>query len=526
MKKILWGILGAGNIANDFAQALKATDSCICYAVASRDTNRGKKFAEKWGFEKTYSTYEELLSDSAVQAVYIATPHMNHADLSIAALKAGKAVICEKPAAVNEKMLQQVYDCASQNNTFFMEAMWTKFHPCFLKAMEWIALGKIGELKAVYADFCISGSKDLSATYNTNRLFDLELAGGALLDVGIYPVTAALEAVAASVAKGQKNSLMPEQITVSCRKYESGVDVFDSIGLNFGHTIAHLSCSLDTECGEMFKSARFVGSQGVIEAPLFWMCQQIRLYSSNGELQEEYSNPFKVNGYEYEIEEFCRCLNEEEKDNSVIQTPMHTHGQSLRVIKTLDMIRSQINLVYPFEATDYNIKKETGVLKESGAMHQMELELFEQQIVVYTDGGCSGNPGPGGWGCVILADGLQYTASGGEPNTTNNRMELCAAIAALSAIDQNQNWRTRSVVVIIDSQYVRNGITSWIKAWKKNNWHNAEKQPVKNRDLWEVLDDLNSKLDVTWQWIKGHSGIYYNELCDQLATQEAEKYSR
>ena len=147
-------------------------------------------------------------------------------------------------------------------------------------------------------------------------------------------------------------------------------------------------------------------------------------------------------------------------------------------------------------------------------------------VEMFTDGACSGNPGPGGWGCVILADKMEYTVSGGEALTTNNRMELSAAIAALSAIDQNQEWREQAITVHIDSQYVKNGITSWIRSWKKNGWKNSEKQPVKNRDLWEILDELNSKLNVSWKWVKGHSGNKYNDLCDSLATKEAAKYSR
>ena len=121
---------------------------------------------------------------------------------------------------------------------------------------------------------------------------------------------------------------------------------------------------------------------------------------------------------------------------------------------------------------------------------------------------------------------MEYTVSGGETMTTNNRMELSAAIAALSAIDQNEVWRTQSITVHIDSQYVKNGITSWIKSWQRNGWRNSEKQPVKNRDLWEVLDELNKKLNVTWKWVKGHAGNKYNEMCDAMATQEVMKYSR
>ena len=197
--------------------------------------------------------------------------------------------------------------------------------------------------------------------------------------------------------------------------------------------------------------------------------------------------------------------------------------QSLRVIKVLDAIRSRIGLVYPFENSGYVIKDETQVVKE---VPGKEVKSKPNMVTVYTDGGCSGNPGPGGWGCVILADGMEYTVSGGETMTTNNRMELSAAIAALSAIDQNEVWRTQSITVHIDSQYVKNGITSWIKSWQRNGWRNSEKQPVKNRDLWEVLDELNKKLNVTWKWVKGHAGNKYNEMCDAMATQEVMKYSR
>ena len=148
-------------------------------------------------------------------------------------------------------------------------------------------------------------------------------------------------------------------------------------------------------------------------------------------------------------------------------------------------------------------------------------ELFENEaLVVYTDGGCSGNPGPGGWGCVIIDGEKEQTLSGGEKSTTNNRMELTAAIAALSALAQNPQYRGRPVHVFCDSQYVKNGITSWIRSWKKNGWRTAEKKPVLNRDLWETLDALSASLDITWSWVKGHAGIKYNEQCDELCRKE------
>lgn len=148
---------------------------------------------------------------------------------------------------------------------------------------------------------------------------------------------------------------------------------------------------------------------------------------------------------------------------------------------------------------------------------------MENDIVIYTDGGCSGNPGPGGWGAVILADGKELRLSGGEHNTTNNRMELMAAISALSTVANTPDFNNRSVSVYADSQYVKNGITSWITNWKKNGWRTAAKKPVLNQDLWQKLDALNSSLNVSWNWVKGHAGIEYNEVCDQLCQTEIAK---
>lgn len=148
------------------------------------------------------------------------------------------------------------------------------------------------------------------------------------------------------------------------------------------------------------------------------------------------------------------------------------------------------------------------------------------EITIYTDGGCSGNPGPGGWGVVVIADGIAKQLSGGDAHTTNNRMELTAAISALSIVKNTPSFAGRKISVHIDSQYVKNGITVWIKGWKAKGWKTADKKPVKNQDLWQLLDELNCSLDVNWNWVKGHSGVEYNEICDQLCQKEIKKYSR
>jgi len=133
---------------------------------------------------------------------------------------------------------------------------------------------------------------------------------------------------------------------------------------------------------------------------------------------------------------------------------------------------------------------------------------------IYTDGACSGNPGPGGWGAVIFdQDDKRKNISGSVKNTTNNRMELLAAIMSLKKIKTNSE-----VVIFTDSTYVKNGITEWMKNWKKNGWKNSSKKPVKNKDLWEKLDKLCEANSVSWKWVKGHSTNEFNNLADELAT--------
>ena len=133
---------------------------------------------------------------------------------------------------------------------------------------------------------------------------------------------------------------------------------------------------------------------------------------------------------------------------------------------------------------------------------------------IYTDGACTGNPGPGGWGAVIFdQDDKQRNISGSEKNTTNNRMELLAAIMSLKKIKTNSE-----VVIFTDSIYVKNGITEWMKNWKKNGWKNSNKKPVKNKDLWVKLDKLCEDNNVSWKWVKGHSTNEFNNLADELAT--------
>jgi ribonuclease HI len=133
-------------------------------------------------------------------------------------------------------------------------------------------------------------------------------------------------------------------------------------------------------------------------------------------------------------------------------------------------------------------------------------------VTIHTDGACSGNPGPGGWGALLEYAGHEKELSGAEPETTNNRMELMAAIRALEALK-----RPSKVRLVTDSVYVKDGVTKWIHGWKKNGWKTAAKKPVKNEDLWRRLDEATQRHDISWEWIKGHAGHAENERADQLA---------
>ena len=136
------------------------------------------------------------------------------------------------------------------------------------------------------------------------------------------------------------------------------------------------------------------------------------------------------------------------------------------------------------------------------------------KYVIYTDGACSGNPGPGGWGAIILNEENETNISGKEKSTTNNRMELIAPIMALRKIK-----KASKIIIYTDSIYLKNGITTWIKNWEKNGWKNANKKPVKNKDLWVTLNELSKEHVINWKWVKAHAGNKYNEIADKLASE-------
>lgn len=142
-------------------------------------------------------------------------------------------------------------------------------------------------------------------------------------------------------------------------------------------------------------------------------------------------------------------------------------------------------------------------------------------VEIFTDGSCRDNPGPGGWGVVLRYNGTEKTLSGCEPYTSNNRMELTAAIEGLIALKCDCE-----VIITTDSEYVKNGITKWIRSWKKNGWRTKDRKPVKNIDLWKKLDGLMQKHDVEWRWVRGHNGHRENEMADRLAQKATRKFMK
>jgi ribonuclease HI len=147
--------------------------------------------------------------------------------------------------------------------------------------------------------------------------------------------------------------------------------------------------------------------------------------------------------------------------------------------------------------------------------------VVQKKVTIHTDGACDGNPGPGGWAALLRFGSQMRELAGGEPATTNNRMELQAAISALTALKE-----PCEVAVFTDSEYLRQGITQWLHVWKANNWRTADRKPVKNDDLWRQLDEVASRHSIAWQWLKGHAGNPGNERCDQLAGAEIVKLRR
>jgi predicted dehydrogenase len=323
--KINWGIIAPGNIATEFATALQGVDHATLYSVASRDVNKAQAFANQYGFEKFATNYDALIADPKVDVIYIASPHTFHAQQSIDCLTAGKAVLCEKPMTINADQAKRVFEAARSNNTFYMEAVWTRFMPMLAKVREIIDSGLIGEVQTAQASFGI----DVPFSPQ-HRLYDPMLAGGALLDVGIYTITFAQWLMQTT----------PVQITADAQLGATGVDERTSVILRYPEgQVATLNSSINSKSNH---EAWIFASKGSIKMSSFWQCEEITL-NLDGEL-EVIEIPHRINGYEGEIEEVNRCL----KAN-MIESELFPWSASMTVMEIMDQARRQIGLRYQCE---------------------------------------------------------------------------------------------------------------------------------------------------------------------------------
>lgn len=323
MKIINFGIIGPGKIANRFATSFENVTNGKVYAIASRDLNKSKAFAETYKAEKAYGSYEELLNDPKVDAVYIATPHPFHYEQTLLCLKAGKPVICEKPLALNYKQASEMIATAKKKNVFLMEAMWSRFFPATKKVVELIQSGIIGDIQYLQADFGFASPLDFN-----NRVYNLALGGGAQLDVGVYPMFLAL------LLLGK-----PKSIKATSQLATTGADATTGALMHFDNgAIAHIFSSIVSDSP---KQADIMGTKGRILIQTPWhKSQHITVKLHSGEVTE-FPFPYPNNGFQYQVEEVIRCLNENKKESDLM-----THSLSLLMAETSDEIRRQGGIKY------------------------------------------------------------------------------------------------------------------------------------------------------------------------------------
>lgn len=313
---IRWGILGPGNIARQFAVAIEGTEGSELYAVASSTLDRAIAFSENFNVQKSYGSYEELVEDSAVDVIYIANLKTQHFEAVKLALNAGKAVLCEKPMTINAKQAYELITLARKKNVFLMEAMWMRYNPNINKLKELINQGCIGQVKEIEADF------SLEREPNSNLKL-LEFGGGALLDLGIYPISFA------NLIMGR----FPDSISSEGILAQTGVDAKDKVTFNWeSGEKAELTFGI---AGFGSMKAKVIGTDGYIEidAP-FHATQGICLHNSQG--VQEISIPFRINGYEYEVEEVMRCF-----DMGLKESPIMPLDETLATMKLMDELRAQ-----------------------------------------------------------------------------------------------------------------------------------------------------------------------------------------
>lgn len=317
-----WGILGCGHIAHKFAEDLLATQGATLYAVGSRSLEKAERFKQQHQAHKAYATYEELVKDSEVDIIYIATPHTYHKEVTLLCLQHHKAVLCEKPFAMNLQEVEVMIAFAKAQKTFLMEALWTYFLPHYNFVLQTIQSGELGAIKSIKADFGIDVPTDYS-----HRLYNKELGGGSLLDVGIYPLFAAL-----SIAG------MPDSIQAKATFDSNGIDLNCDIELTYPNQVnaslfsainkqTDTTCFIKLEKGAILINSRFHDTANVT-------------ITKNG-ITETIDFPVTVHGYHYEI---AHCQEMLAKGN--IESTIMTFDTSIQLITLLDSVRREIGLVY------------------------------------------------------------------------------------------------------------------------------------------------------------------------------------
>ncbi|WP_339667182.1 Gfo/Idh/MocA family oxidoreductase [Maribacter arcticus] len=322
---IKWGIVGAGNIAHSFSKDLALVSGGELTAVASRNLDKAQSFATEYGAPNAYGSYEELFNSKMVDVIYIATPHTTHARLSIAAMKAGKSVLCEKPLGVNKGEVEEMIKVAKENKVFFMEALWTRFNPTIKKVKELVDNGTIGDIGYLHADFAFFA---LDRDEN-GRLLNPELAGGSLLDIGIYPIFLSYLMLG-----------MPKDIKASANFHKTGVEVQISMIFNYEKAQAILYSGLNSNSE---KKAEIAGSKGSIFVHPRW--HETSGYTLEIDGDSSVVELGKVGkGYTYEIEEVHNCLNAGKTESD-----LWSHQNSRDLIEIMDTVRNKVGIVFPFE---------------------------------------------------------------------------------------------------------------------------------------------------------------------------------
>lgn len=326
MEKIRWGILGTGRIAGDFARGLTAVEDAELAAVGSRTAESANAFADKFSVPTRHASYAALANDPNVDIVYVATPHSLHKENTILCLEGGRAVLCEKPFAINTGEAEAMIATARRTGLFLMEAMWTHCLPHMQEIARLIADGAIGEIRVIQADFCYR-----SRMNPASRLYRLELGGGALLDVGVYPIALAYRFL------GQ-----PDEIRSWAHLGETGID--ENAGILFGYKNSALAVMTTSVRANTSHIARISGSAGEIVIHERWWGPSGFTLRRDGHDPVEIRPETVGNGWNYEAVEAGRCLRA-----GLLESPTVPHADTLAVIRLLDGLRAEWGLRYPME---------------------------------------------------------------------------------------------------------------------------------------------------------------------------------